>query len=724
MNRIVSIFAVTMVCCLLLLQPASANDYEYITSLLWTQPHDVTVEGDYAYCAYQSGLIILDVSDPTNPQFMSRTYCLGIGWSIDVSGDYVFLVDEWAGVQVINIADPANPFIVTRIETSDDARGIVVEDGLAYVGDQYHGDIVILDVSDPTSPQIISTSEAWGNSEALVKAGDCLYVAGAYQGMDIIDVSDPENPIHMPLADMCPTSFVAVSGNYLYVNTACGGSNDELDYRLRIYDVTDPSAPILLSVFEDFIGNVWSDMIIVDGVLYMNEYDDDHNNTLLLLDLSDPANPVRSGTLPIEFKAISFNREGNLLYSAKSGGTGGMAVIDVTDPFSPALIGDWTEAVGTFKAARRDNYLFVTDTGFGLRVVDVTNPSAPEIVANLAVEGSFTAIELTGDYAFLSMFDRGFQIINIADPQSPFLVTGLDSSVYGFDISGHFLYVTGGYDGLKIYDIGNPAKAVQIGHLTEIDYCWGVTISGDYAYLSCGSRGCSIVDVTDPTLPVLRGNIDFGYSFLKYIAASGTYIYIASRDYDLIIIDASDPDAPEYLGSYELDYSPYSVKRIDNRLYVPTYLSTLNDAALAVLDITDPASPALLAIEQTAGMCSDICVDHQHLYLICSSLQVMGFHYSAVEEPPFGPTGDVYEVQVPGLIGQTADIQFSLRHAMDLDLSIHDLTGRRQATLFDGVGAEGDHQIQWNAVDVPSGVYFVRIRTGDQIVSKQVSIIK
>ena len=38
-------------------------ELEYVSSILWTQLHDVEIEGDYAYCAFLNGLMILDVSN-------------------------------------------------------------------------------------------------------------------------------------------------------------------------------------------------------------------------------------------------------------------------------------------------------------------------------------------------------------------------------------------------------------------------------------------------------------------------------------------------------------------------------------------------------------------------------------------------------------------------------------------------------------------------------------
>jgi len=66
-----------MILSFFLLQPVFANDLDYVSSILWTGVLDVQVVGDYAYCAYINGLLIMDISDPANPSFVSQVYFQG-----------------------------------------------------------------------------------------------------------------------------------------------------------------------------------------------------------------------------------------------------------------------------------------------------------------------------------------------------------------------------------------------------------------------------------------------------------------------------------------------------------------------------------------------------------------------------------------------------------------------------------------------------------------------
>ena len=66
-----------------------AQDVEFVSSVLWSGMKNVQVFDEYAYCAFESGLMILDVSDVSNPAFASKLYTGGAN-DVFYLEDYVF----------------------------------------------------------------------------------------------------------------------------------------------------------------------------------------------------------------------------------------------------------------------------------------------------------------------------------------------------------------------------------------------------------------------------------------------------------------------------------------------------------------------------------------------------------------------------------------------------------------------------------------------------------
>ncbi len=56
-----------------------------------------------------------------------------------VSGNYAYVADGLAGLQVIDVSNPANPQRVGGYDTSGYAHGVAVSGNYAYVADDYGG---------------------------------------------------------------------------------------------------------------------------------------------------------------------------------------------------------------------------------------------------------------------------------------------------------------------------------------------------------------------------------------------------------------------------------------------------------------------------------------------------------------------------------------------------------------------------------------------------------
>ena len=48
-----------------------------------------------------------------------------------------------------------------------------------------------------------------------------------------------------------------------------------------------------------------------------------------------------------------------------------------------------------------------------------------------------------------------------------------------------------------------------------------------------------------------------------------------------------------------------------------------------------------------------------------------------------------------------------------MTLNVYDVLGRKVETILNEHKDRGYHKFQWNASNVPSGIYFVRIQSGD-----------
>ena len=57
-------------------------------------------------------------------------------------------------------------------------------------------------------------------------------------------------------------------------------------------------------------------------------------------------------------------------------------------------------------------------------------------------------------------------------------------------------------------------------------------------------------------------------------------------------------------------------------------------------------------------------------------------------------------------------------------LAAFDVQGKEVDVIFEGSQSVGQHSYTWNAANLPSGVYYIRLQAGDMITSQKALLVK
>ncbi|MFO7765946.1 MAG: hypothetical protein R6V33_05890 [Pelovirga sp.] len=97
------------------------------------QQLDIDIHNDIAYIANgRSGLLIVDVKNPANPQLVSTLGLPGYSKGIRFNEDLVYLVTLRDGVLIVDVAEPKRPFLVGSLPLSRVSKFLLIDEGLLY----------------------------------------------------------------------------------------------------------------------------------------------------------------------------------------------------------------------------------------------------------------------------------------------------------------------------------------------------------------------------------------------------------------------------------------------------------------------------------------------------------------------------------------------------------------------------------------------------------------
>jgi hypothetical protein len=206
-----------------------------------------------------------------------------------------------------------------------------------------------------------------------------------------------------------PTYAAVVEGNLLYFGVGP---------RLVIWDVSDPTAPVLLGQ-TGMLRDVVVDIDVAGGFAYLAC----ERGGLRVVDVSDPAAPREVGSYQIDglpTEAFAVDVVGYTAYVADR--LRGLRVVDVSAPTDPQELGAFDTPGFAMDVAVVGQYAYVADESYGLGVIDVSVPENPTPVA-VDSYTHFDVYGVTADGGRLYVAtDEGLDVLSLADPTAPTLL--------------------------------------------------------------------------------------------------------------------------------------------------------------------------------------------------------------------------------------------------------------------------------------------------------------
>ncbi len=380
---------------------------------------------------------------------------------------------------------------------------------------------------------------------------------------------------------------------------------------LKTCDVSDPENPFQVAGYS--LPKASAFRLEGDGdLLFVSA----KGKGIVILDVSDPLNPLWAGKYPTPFDVNDMDVLGDILCVLSQGE--GLLLLDISDPGNIRTLSRTAIPGGRYSlAVTQDSLVAIASGTEGLLFYSVTDPGAPEYLNTVELEQKgFYDVVCRGDHAY-SIFrktwlnDGGFVVVDIADP--PDFTVLSEKKIFGVEafpecglaIEGDTLFVAATQGGMGVWDVSDPQAPSRYGgyggaFLPGVLMRWPVrvTYGGGYAYTIApdrfsypGRNETCVVDISDLTDPHPVGVIDLP-DWTRKAVGSGDYAYVASSTDGLIVVDISSPGEPFIAGNLDMFNIYFNASELlyeDGLVY-----ATGGNQGLAVISVEDPINPQLV----------------------------------------------------------------------------------------------------------------------------------
>jgi len=196
-----------------------------------------------------SGMKVLDISNPSNPQIVSQTEIKTIN-QIAVDGALVAVAFQRTalsltslpspgGLRIFDIAYPRQPRSLGSVNLGN-ARAVDIQDGLAValvdaVTAGSGMDLVTVSVQDPSRPVKLGSLSVGRNAKSVEIVGRYAFVMGSWGYPTIVDLRNPSVPVSAGHIDLYGTTAIAVHANRMLVGSQYNG--------VAMYNISNPGSP-------------------------------------------------------------------------------------------------------------------------------------------------------------------------------------------------------------------------------------------------------------------------------------------------------------------------------------------------------------------------------------------------------------------------------------------------------------------------------------------------
>ncbi len=247
-------------------------------------------------------------------------------------------------------------------------------------------------------------------------------------------------------------------------------------------------------------------------------------------DVSNPASPMRQGTVELPEEIWGFRIRGDRAYVGAN--FFGVAIVDISNPASPRVLGNH-KTLGQAKiGAVYENRVVLIDHMEGMVMVDVSDEAAPRGAGSFFLDGYARDVVTSGKMAYATDSPTGLYVFDLSRPGEPDPVGILHAPASPRFIevqrevgepSGILAGAGGG--NLQIYDATNPAAPVKAATFETPGRADRVAMSGSHVFVADTEAGITIVDISNPSVPTAAGRF-MTSAPARDIAATETHVFV------------------------------------------------------------------------------------------------------------------------------------------------------------------------------------------------------
>lgn len=462
-----------------------------------------------------------------------------------------------------------------------------------------------------------------------------------------------------------------------------------------------------------------------------------------IINLSNPSNPVQAAFIPGPnsiWRDIKVHSHYAYIVTEGTSTGNGLQIVDLSQlPNSATLVNTITTWFSRAHNIFIDNgFAFVVGTngGGGMHILDLSNPVNPVRTAYYSQSGYIHDVYVWND-TVVAMAESTYDLINISNKSNPQLISvsaalpGIYAHSGWMTEDKRYFIGTEEFDvrDITVWDLQDRSSwdlvipSWQMTGSTGSDPVHNLFVKGNYAHISYYKQGYVVLDISDPSNPILAGHYDtYPSNSGTYNGAWGCYPYLPSGltlisdiQTGLYVLQFNDP--------LPVELSAFTASAINQD--VTLSWSTSSEINNFGFEIQRKSGDWFTTVGFVEGNGSTTLTNN-YTYLD-ENLQIGTYVYRLKQVDFSGDFSYSDEVTVdittisqfvlnqnyPNPFNPSTTIEFNLPATEFVTLKVYNSLGEVIADLINETKSAGVYNVEFDATNHSSGVYFAHITAGN-----------
>ena len=454
-----------------------------------------------------------------------------------LEGKTLYAIGEGT-LYALDVTQPLAPVVLGSLSGMDNNRQVVSQDGFAYVVSRETG-LRIVDARNPKDMRLCSRYDSVEFATGIDVVGRTAFLSERINGVEVVDISDPNRPVHVCIRKTGESQSNRYRNGYLYSGEWGAGA-------VTVFDAHDLKGFRAVKTVD--LGGFGDGVEIAGDFLYCSTgHDARHRHVkevedpvgagrgLEIFSLEDPANP--KWVSRVDFPVFKPRNEDFWTPRVANGfafccdSHNGLFIVDARNPHEPKPLSrfcvpengkSWPSGAVS-SCAVGEGCIYVTASPGGLWVVPVegvtpplrtkgeppANPSHREryetndrfFAYRPSESGQARTVVIRGDIAYVAFGDAGLHVLKVSE--KGFERVGIlpgNRRVTDCCLVGDKLLTAEGTDGFAVYELPSPAEFREVSRRASVKggsvAFWCCHVEGDKVILSA-RRDYSMFSISD-----------------------------------------------------------------------------------------------------------------------------------------------------------------------------------------------------------------------------------